>query len=170
MQEESAVRSLGWLAFGLAGAIALLGAWLLFGPLGPLGHRGATPRLDQASSNQLSDLSYTLDPARVQSMEQQAKACTVPLATVSVWHDAGVVDEPVHIQSGSYISPSFMLTGTPQPVIIPYPAPYDSGAGMLKVLGNDKGVELALSPVTGFANIAVVAAVIVTWDTESPCS
>jgi len=170
MEKSSAVqpktRSLvGSLALGTGAAAIMLGSWLIFEALR---HHPAAV-LAQANPAQLPGLAYTLDADQAQNLEQQAQACKLPLGTVGVWHDPGVPDTPVRIQSGSYISPSVMLTSVPQIVALPYPAPYHAGAGTLSVLGTAKGVELALTPVTRFADFSGAVSVNVTWTVGNPC-
>jgi hypothetical protein len=156
----------GWLALGAGGGALLVGAVLL---IGALARPVVRPALSETTQAQLAAIAVTLDPVQAPDMVQRAQSCQVPLGHVAIWHDPGVSDAPVRVRSGGYTSPSFMLTSTPQVIALPYPAPYATGAGTLTILGSSKGVEMALTPTTAFANVAGAASVNVVWDTGNPC-
>jgi hypothetical protein len=59
---------------------------------------------------------------------------------------AGQSQETVRLISGGYYSPIFKLSGTPVRIAIPYPAPYDSGHGVLTMLHTGGDASVALRP------------------------
>ncbi len=155
------------LAFGLGCAGLIVGIALIT-------DRALQPRivsaLSETSQAQIVALEPTLNSGQAQEMTQHALACQIPLANVAIWHDPGVIDAPVRIKSGGYLSPSFMLTDVPEVIAIPYPAPYASGAGTLMIMGDAKDVEVSLTPTVAISNVVGAATVHVVWRTGNPCA
>jgi len=72
--------------------------------------------------------------------------CRQPLAWVSLVSAPG--ESPGHIRliSGTYVSPVFEVSAKPVRVAIPYPAPYETGRGVLTVLDAGGSAMVALLP------------------------
>jgi len=101
--------------------------------------------------------------------KQRAGGCPLPLAWVSVALAPGQPAATVRLRSGSYFSPVFNLSDVPVRVAIPYPAPYETGHGMLTAMDAGGAAIIALLPAwhvpaqTGDATRAV------TWRIGNRC-
>jgi hypothetical protein len=86
-----------------------------------------------------------------------------------MWHDAGVPDSIIRIQSGVYTSPAFHLTARPEMIALPYPAPYPAGAGVITLRGASPAVNVQFAPGLISASLAGTMPLSVFWDTGTPC-
>jgi len=77
---------------------------------------------------------------------QRKDGCPAPLAWVSVAETPGDPSGKLRLQSGDYVSPLVTTSGTPVRVAIPYPAPFETGHGVLGVMDAGAGVTVALVP------------------------
>ena len=161
--EPGQARRSGW----LVGAGALLVAAVVAG--GVFFSPGGTPQLAPLPKAQVAALQVTLPPKVAQGMASDAQTCRIPLAEVQIWHDPGAPDTVVTLQSGSYVSPAFQLTATPEIIAVPYPAAYSVGAGQIIVHGNATAMNVSLSPTKVLTNVVGAAAINVVWSTGNPC-
>ena len=111
----------------------------------------------------------TLVPGTAEQLAKQAKECSVPLAYVTVASHAGAPSRTIRIQSGSYVSPEFVATESPQRIAIPFPAPYATGHGVITVLGDAKDLGISLYPTWKIDSPAGSNTRTVTWRTDKPC-
>lgn len=95
--------------------------------------------------------------------------CPAPLAEVTVLVPAGASTGLIQIRSGSYVSPPFQVTHTPQRIAIPFPAEYSVGRGAISVLGTTDAVSLALDPVWYVTPLVGTAERQVVWTPRKAC-
>ena len=151
------------LGAALTGA-ALAGALSIGAPLSS----GASAELSPIAAAQLDDAARTLNPAQTGQLVADAKSCKIPLAYVSLWTADGS-PQTVRIRSGNYVSPPFALTGAPQRVAIPFPAPYAAGRGTLSIEGQGRNVAVSLTPAWSVASLVGQATTNVIWTPKNPC-
>jgi len=150
----------------------LIGAGVLIAAAiagGVIMSQSGTPKLSVVPRSQVAALKVTLPPQAAQKFAADAQACTIPLAEVQIWHDPGAPDAVVTLQSGSYVSPPFALTATPEIIAVPFPAAYAVGSGQLVVHGNATAMNISLSPTKVLTNVTGAASVNVVWNTTNPC-
>lgn len=121
------------------------------------------------ATGEIAAASVTLDPASAQQMAADAKSCKVPLAWVTIVKQGAGPDGTVRIRAGNYLSPAFRVTSAPQRVAIPYPAPYQTGHGVLSVVGEAKGLSLYINPVWRIETLNGTASLNVHWTPTNPC-
>lgn len=73
-------------------------------------------------------------------------ACPQPLAWVTLAGTPGQPSATVRLRSGTYFSPDFRLSSRPVRIAIPYPAPYATGRGVLRLFDAGGGATVALQP------------------------
>ncbi len=134
------------------------------------GHPAASNRfeLTNISIEDLSAAAATLAPNAAPGLVAGAKSCTVPMANLIIYNEAGS-GGTIRIRSGGYLSPEFQLTNTPQRVAVPFPTPYETGAGVLNVEGNSNGAVVLLSPGWHANNVNGATAINVIWTPKKPC-
>lgn len=130
---------------------------------------GENARLSMVSPADIAGAATTLAPAGSADLVAQAKQCTVPLASLTIWKAAGSDGGTVRIRSGSYVSPAFVLTDAPQRIAIPFPAPYPSGQGQISVEGDAKGVVVSLYPAWQIDSLTGSTLRNVVWKPGRPC-
>jgi hypothetical protein len=136
----------------------------------PSGSAGdAEPTLAALASIDIASALPTLDPATSKAAVDDAKSCKAPLAWVKLVKRPGSHGGMVRIRSGSYLSPPFALTDTPQRVAIPYPAPYPSGRGVLSLVGDADEVWFYLTPGWFVPTLKGSASINVHWTPKNPC-
>jgi hypothetical protein len=140
---------------GLGLAIAVISAvvcwfWLASGRANPLG--AAAPNvstLTEVSDSEIDGALTTMSPSNA-ALEpfREAKdgSCRRPLAWVSVVSAPGEPPGKIRLISGTYYSPLFEVSATPVRVAIPYPAPYETGRGMLTVIDAGGSATISLIP------------------------
>lgn len=111
----------------------------------------------------------SLAPERATAAIAQARACEVPLAYVTVSTAPGVAPGNIRVQSGTYLSPSLVVTSTPQRIAIPFPAPYEAGHGVINLEGYAEGLTVWLNPSWHSSKLAGVAPVNVVWSPGKRC-
>jgi hypothetical protein len=77
--------------------------------------------------NSLSNAATTLDSNVSGELVMQAQTCRVLLAQITISTEPGAPTQTIRVRSGSYVSPEFQITGVPQRIAIPFPAPYPAG-------------------------------------------
>lgn len=138
------------------------------------------PGPDDSSSEPL-ELSAVLNSeidGAVQSMRSDvvaaaatdAKSCKTPLAFVSVVGTPAAPASVVRIRSGAYVSPPIALGAVAQRVAIPFPAPYETGKGVLEIEGNAENVGVWLKPMWQAAKLDGTRPIHVTWVPRKNCN
>ncbi len=127
------------------------------------------PTLAKVATADLAGAAVTLDPAVSQQAVSDAKACKLPIAWVTLARLPGGTGGMVRIRSGSYLSPAFAVSDTPQRVAIPFPAPYETGRGVLWMVGEAKGLDVRLYPGWSAASLDGAAPINVVWTPKDPC-
>jgi hypothetical protein len=129
----------------------------------------AEPTLAKVATVDLAGAAVTLDPAVSQQAVSDAKACKVPIAWVTLAKLPGGTGGTVRIRSGSYLSPAFAVSDAPQRVAIPFPAPYETGRGVLWMVGEAKGLDVRLYPGWSTPSLDGAAPINVVWTPKDPC-
>lgn len=162
------------LTIALVGAVitgALVGGIVASGRIGsgsqPSG--GSEPALEKVTQVELANATVTLDPATAQQVVADAKSCKAPVAWVMLTKQPGSAGGSVRIRSGAYLSPPFHVTDVPQRIAIPYPAPYETGRGVLWVIGESSGLAIDLYPRWSIPSLNGAAAINVVWTPGDPC-
>jgi hypothetical protein len=134
-----AVAALGGIAIAAAVVLAISPA------TAPRG-TASEPAIQQVALADVAEATTTLAPGAAAAMGEEAKSCKTPLAEVVLKNTPGAAPGLVRIRSGSYLSPSFMLTDAPQRIAIPFPTPYQTGRGVIVVEGANAGATITLDP------------------------
>lgn len=111
----------------------------------------------------------TFNPYFRQQLGEADDKCPAPLAEVTVLMPTGASPGMVQIRSGSYISPPFKVTHSPQRIAIPFPAEYSTGRGTISVLGTADVVFVALDPIWHVSPLLGVAEQLVVWTPHKVC-
>jgi hypothetical protein len=127
------------------------------------------PTLSALGPSEIAAAVSTLDPATSQAVVADAKSCRAPLAWVALATRAGTPSGMVRIRSGAYLSPAFHVTGVPQRIAIPYPAPYSAGRGVLSLVGDASDLWFYLTPGWFIEALNGSASINVVWTPGSPC-
>ncbi len=143
-------------------------------PSGPAGN--PEPTLSALAPADITTALPTLDPVTSKAAVENAKRCKVPLAWVMLVKPPGSPGGLVRINSGgsnsfqgSYLSPPFRLTDTPQRIAIPYPAPYPTGHGVLSLVGDADEFWFYLTPGWHIHRLKGTAYINVHWKPGNPC-
>jgi hypothetical protein len=104
------------------------------------------PAIQQVALAEVSEAVTTLAPNAAAVMGEEARSCKTPLAEVVLKNVPGAAPGLVRIRSGSYLSPPFTLTDAPQRIAIPFPAPYQTGRGVIVVESASTGATISLYP------------------------
>jgi hypothetical protein len=125
---------------------------------------------DIADSDVTSALKTIDGPAAfLARFKERAYGCREPLAWVSVAAAPGQPAGTIRLRSGNYFSPVFDLSATPVRVAIPYPAPYETGRGMLTVAAAGGSAIIALVPAWHVASQDGEATRVVVWHPTRHC-
>jgi hypothetical protein len=130
---------------------------------------GIEANLTMVSPAEIAAAETTLAPTSSGQLVEQAKACTAPLAYVTIASMPGAAPAAIQIRSGDYISPSFTASATPQRIAIPFPAPYQTGHGEIAILGQAKDLRVSMFPTWQIDNLSGIDIKKVTWRTDKPC-
>ena len=147
---------------------AIVGGMLVSGGQSPRAVAG-TERITTVDPADLGAAANTLTVANQAALMADAKSCRAPLAVMTLTKTAGTTGGMIRIRSGSYLSPAFSVTDSPQRIAIPFPAPYAAGHGILSVEGAATGVELTLYPTWSAPNLDGAGIINLVWDTNKPC-
>ena len=138
-----------------------------------------TPRADNGVSvSSVADVLPEDLPAALETMAgtprqmaqfRERDACGQRLAWVTIMRAPGQAPGRIRLQSGSYYSPPFELLETPARVALPYPAPYETGHGVILVVGATTPALVALTPPWHVPAQAGVEAKQVTWKPINVC-
>jgi hypothetical protein len=119
--------------------------------------------------NQLDDAILSMDTKGAGTASEDARQCKTPLAFVTVVAGPDASPGSIRIRSGGYLSPSVLVTASPQRIAIPFPAPYPTGRGVLSVEGTARDLTVWLSPGWRAAALDGAAQINVDWTPENPC-
>ncbi len=106
-----------------------------------------------------------MNPVSAKGAVDDARSCRVPLAVITLAAASGTTST-VRVHSGSYVSPSYVLTDQPQRIAIPFPATYPSGRGVISVEGQAQNLDVALTPTWKINSLTGTAARNVIWNSE----
>src|SRR6516225_1900371 len=168
-------RFLPGAAIVIAGALITAGIAAVALTPGLMGARSSAaggyeePTLSALAPSEIAAAVPTLDPATSQAVVADAKSCKAPLAWVALVERAGAPSGMVRIRSGAYLSPAFHVTGVPQRIAIPYPAPYSAGRGVLSLVGDASDLWFYLTPGWFIETLNGAASINVVWTPGSPC-
>ena len=101
--------------------------------------------------------------------QRQDRTCAQKLAWITLVYQPGQPPAKIRIRSGTYFSPLFTLADTPVRVAIPYPAPYETGRGVLSVLNAGAEALIALNPVWHVPATSAEATTTVVWQPVPDC-
>jgi hypothetical protein len=161
---------------GLSIAIAAISAvvswfWLTTGRANLL-----PPNVSELTEVQESDIPGALttmgppNPALAQFQKAQDGRCRRPLAWVSLATAPGEPPSHIRLISGTYFSPVFEVTAVPMRVALPYPAPYETGRGLLTAIDVGGSTTIALLPAWRVAAQDGRTTRAVTWNPVNSCS
>jgi len=111
----------------------------------------------------------TFNPYFKSMLGDASDRCPTPLAEVTVVVPVGASIGLIQIRSGSYVSPPFQATHSPQRIAIPFPAEYSVGRGAIYVLGTTDNVSVALNPVWYVDPLVGAAERQVVWTPRKAC-
>ena len=111
-----------------------------------------------------------LPGSSIARLQKGTRDCGARLAWVTLSRPNDDEAKPARLRSGNYFSPPFTITKTPVRVAIPYPAPYESGRGVLTVLGADANLTMALTPAWHIPANTGTATHAVTWHPVANCT
>ncbi len=103
-------------------------------------------------------------------LQKGTRDCGARLAWVTLSRPNGNEARRARLRSGNYFSPPFTITTMPVRVAIPYPAPYESGRGVLTILGADENLTVALTPAWHVPANTGTATHAVTWHPVANCT
>jgi hypothetical protein len=149
-------------AGGLITAALLVGAVWFIQP-----SQSGTFSLHTVARADIDDAAVSLDAAVSRAAADAARQCKTPLAFVTLSLAQGSAS--IRIRSGSYLSPSILLTEAPRRIAVPFPAPYPTGKGVLSIEGTARGVNVWLSPGKHFDVLNGAEAIPVVWTPKNPC-
>ena len=168
-------RFLPGAAIVIAGALITAGIAAVALTPGLMGARSSAaggyeePTLSALAPSEIAAAVPTLDPTTSQAVVADAKSCKAPLAWVALVERAGAPSGMVRIRSGAYLSPAFHVTGVPQRIAIPYPAPCSAGRGVLSLVGDASDLWFYLTPGWFIETLNGAASINVVWTPGSPC-
>ena len=136
----------------------------------PSGNDANVSSVADVSPDEFQAASDTLagTPRQLAQLRERA-ACSRRLAWVTIMREPGQAPGRIRLQSGSYYSPPFELGDTPVRVALPYPAPYETGHGVIVVVGTTTSALVALTPPWHVPAQAGMAAKQVTWKPVGAC-
>jgi hypothetical protein len=129
---------------------------------------GEGAELASVAGFQIDAAATTMNPAAAKDAVDDAKNCRVPLAVITLAAASGTTST-IRVHSGSYVSPSYVLTDQPQRIAIPFPAAYPSGRGVISVEGQAQNLDVALIPTWKINSLTGTAARNVIWTSKNGC-
>jgi hypothetical protein len=129
---------------------------------------GQTSELLQVQADELPGAIGSLDPVAGQQAADDAQACRVPLASVSL-ATTGPPGTVVRVRSGGYVSPPVRLGRVPQRIAIRFPAPYPAGSGKVQIEGVATDITAALLPQWSLPKLDHIAVRTVYWTPKNAC-
>ncbi|MDR3484234.1 MAG: hypothetical protein P4M05_04910 [Bradyrhizobium sp.] len=129
---------------------------------------GEGAELASVAGFQIDAAAATMNPADAKGAVDDAKSCRVPLAEITLAAASGTTST-IRVRSGSYLSPSYVLTDQPQRIAIPFPASYPSGRGVISIEGQAQNLAVALTPTWKINSLTGTAARNVIWTPKNGC-
>lgn len=129
---------------------------------------GNGAELARVAGSQIEAAATTMDMIAAKDAVDDAKRCRVPLAEITLAAASGTTST-VRVHSGSYVSPSYVLTDRPQRIAIPFPAAYPSGRGVISVEGQAQNLAVALTPTWKVNSLTGTAVMNVIWTPKTGC-
>jgi hypothetical protein len=140
---------------GLTIAIAAISGvvcwfWLVSGRANP--PDPSAPNVSDLTEVEKDDIAGALTtmnlPGDVAALVREAKddGCRRPIAWVTLVSAPGEPPSRIRLISGDYFSPLFEVSATPVRVALPFPAPYETGHGVLTAIDVGGSAAIALRP------------------------
>jgi hypothetical protein len=129
---------------------------------------GEAAELASVASLQIDAAATTMNPVAAKDAIDDARSCRVPLAQITLAAASGTTST-IRVHSGSYVSPSYVLTDQPQRIAIPFPAAYPSGRGVISIEGEAPSLDVALTPTWKINALTGTAAMNVNWTPKNGC-
>ncbi len=148
LKSQKALPGLGLLITIVIISGAVCWYWLAEGPGSA---KPMTPNVSSLKEVEARDIAPALTtmnmPNALLAKYQDGKeGCRQPLAWVSLVSAPGEPPGKIRLISGTYVSPIFEVSATPVRVAIPYPAPYETGRGVLTAVDVGGSAMVALLP------------------------
>jgi hypothetical protein len=105
-----------------------------------------------------------------QFREGKDGGCRRPLAWVTLVSAPGEPPSHIRLISGAYFSPVFDVSATPVRVAVPFPAPYETGHGVLTAIDVGGSTTIALLPAWRVSAQDGKTTRAVTWHPVKNCS
>ena len=164
---------------GLTIAIAVISGvicwfWLALGranPLKPTAPNGSD--LAEVEEREVAGALTTMSlPNTVLAEFREGKdgGCRRPLAWVSLVSAPGEPPSRIRLISGTYYSPVFEVSAAPVRVAIPFPAPYETGHGVLTAIDVGGSATISLLPAWRVSAQDGKTTRTVTWHPVKTCS
>jgi hypothetical protein len=164
---------------GSAIAIAIISGiicwfWLGAGRANPF--KPAVPdgsNLTEVEESELAGASTTMSLSNAllaQFREGKDGSCRRPLAWVSLASAPGEPPSRIRLISGTYYSPAFEVSAVPVRVAIPFPAPYETGRGVLTVIDVGGSATISLLPAWRVSAQDGKTTHAVTWNPVKSCT
>lgn len=131
---------------------------------------GAEERAEAVPLSQLDAAAQTLNAQARGGLLAAARSCQAPLVMMTLTKTPGAAGGLIRIRSGTYVSPQFQLSDTPQRIAVPFPAPYAARRGQMWVEGVASGVELTLFPTWTAPNLSGSGLINLIWDADKACA
>ena len=129
---------------------------------------GEGAELASVAGFEIDAAATTMNLAGAKDAVDDAKSCRMPLAEITLAAATGTTST-LRVHSGSYVSPSYVLTDQPQRIAIPFPAAYPSGHGVISVEGQAQTLAVALTPTWKINSLTGTAAMNVIWTPKNGC-
>ncbi len=136
--------------------------------LSPQRSNGEGAELASVAGSQIESAATTMDLVAASDAVEDAKRCRIPLAQITLAAASGSTST-IRVRSGSYVSPSYVLTDQPQRIAIPFPAAYPSGRGVISVEGQAQNLAVALTPTWKVNSLTGTAVMNVIWTPKTGC-
>ena len=164
---------------GLTIAIAVISGviswfWLVSGGANPL--KSTAPNVSDLTEVEDGEVAGALTsmslPNAVLAQFREGKdgGCRRPLAWVTLVSAPGEPPSHIRLISGTYYSPVFEVSATPVRVALPFPAPYETGHGVLTAIDVGGRAAVALLPAWRVSAQDGKATRMVTWHPVKNCS
>jgi hypothetical protein len=161
---------------GLGIAIAVISGILCWFWLGSGRPNSRAPNVSDLTEVDERDVTGALttmnlpNSALTRFKESSEGECRRPLAWVSLVSAQGEPPSHIRLISGTYYSPAFEVSATPVRVAIPFPAPYETGQGMLTAIDVGGSATVSLLPSWHISAQDGKATRAVSWQPRNRCS
>jgi hypothetical protein len=136
--------------------------------------RPATPEVSDLAEVTDSDIAGALttmvsSPTLAQYRERKDGQCRQPLAWVTLVSPQGEPPSHIRLISGTYASPTYDVSSKPIRVAIPFPAPYETGHGVLTAMDAGGATAVSLLPTWRVSARQGKTTRLVTWTPVKVC-